>query len=37
MGKGIIKTPKPKKLPIGKLPKSKLPSRTTKPTKPKKM
>ena len=29
----IPKTPKPKKLPIGKLPKSKLPQRTPKPKK----
>lgn len=32
-----IKTPKPKKLPIGKLPKTKSPNRIPKPTKPKKM
>ena len=32
-----IKTPKPKKLPIGKLPKSKTPKRIPKAPKPKKM
>jgi hypothetical protein len=43
MGQGIMKSiktpkaPKPKNLPIGKLPKSKLPKKETKAQKPKKM